>query len=113
MNNATHLEDRKPIWIALSELYLDTELQAVDYHHIASIIHRSPYSLKQAMKIDRQEVFPILYVNGLSPAGEWTGFDPDWLVTRITEFLSNQHIFQRIRNSIAYGIWGGMTRDHW
>lgn len=107
------IHDHRPIWIALSELYLDTELQAIDYQHIASVIQQSPYSLKQVKLIDRNEVFPVLFNNGLSVAGEWTGFDPDWLVTCITESLSNQNIFKRIRNRIAFRIWGGMTQDNW
>jgi hypothetical protein len=80
---ASDLVNRRPVWLALSALYLDTEqtpaMRAADANQLA----RSPYTLDDLRTILTAEVHPACTANLLSPAGEWTGFDPDWLEQRI------------------------------
>ncbi len=85
MDNKEVIEQRTPIWMKLSELYLDTELQGDDYKNIAEVFYRSPYTLSEIYLINRHEVSPILITNLFSVAGEWAGFDEAWLVKSITE----------------------------
>jgi len=47
MKEQYNIEHRKPIWIALSEFYLDTELEDSDFERIALIIIDSPYTFKE------------------------------------------------------------------
>src|SRR5688500_1297338 len=69
------IEERAPVWIALSELFLDTELQDDDRERIAKTLAASPYSEKKLEEILRFEVTPVLKANLRCVAGEWSGFD--------------------------------------
>lgn len=66
MNEVLNIEERKPIWIALSDFYLDTELQEATFRYIATKIAESPYSFKKVKEIDKYEIFPVLKNNSLS-----------------------------------------------
>lgn len=73
---------RIPVWIALSELYLDTDVSAF-HAAIAETLAASPYSPAELRAILIDDVHPALHANLLSVAGEWAGFDDAWLVERI------------------------------
>jgi len=45
--NTEPLKTRKPLWIALSNLFLDTELQDYNHTHIAKMMHESGYSFAE------------------------------------------------------------------
>ena len=66
------IERRLPVWHALSELYLDTELQPSDYRGIAQRLRRSGYSVPELWQILEDEVAPAFAFNFLDVAGEWT-----------------------------------------
>jgi hypothetical protein len=76
-------EQREPIWHSLSELYLDTKLESDDLYAIAFTFVNSPYTLTQIRLIESYEVAPILLPNLMSLAGEWAGFDREWLKEQI------------------------------
>lgn len=113
MNESFNIEDRKPIWIALSEFYLDTELQDSDFRHIALTILESPYTLDEVKKINKYEVFPILHVNLLSMAGEWAGFDKEWLLNKIITRLKTKTKFSDIRVEVSYQMFKWMSKRYW
>ena len=73
---------RIPVWIALSDLYLDTEVSTF-HDGIAATLAASPYSLDALRDMLMDDVHPALYPNLLSVAGEWAGFDEAWLIERI------------------------------
>lgn len=75
-------DPRIPIWIALSDLYLDTDV-ALSHDSIARTLAASPYSLDDLHEMLMYDVHPALYPNLMSVAGEWAGFDEAWLVDRI------------------------------
>ena len=108
-----NIEKRRPIWIALSNFYLDTELQDYDVKHITAKIRESPYSLEEVKQINKTEVFPILYQNLLSVAGVWTGFQEEWLTDEITNYLEKTTRIKRIVNRIVYAGFNGMFKDLW
>ena len=70
---------RESVWLALSELWLDTELDEADLATIASTLAISGYPLDELEKIFRLEVAPVVWSNSWVTAGVWDGFDPDWL----------------------------------
>ena len=88
--NANDLDARLPVWTALSDLFLDTELDPRDYRHISGVIVESGYAAGEIERILWLEVFPALADNLRSVAGEWAGFDGDWLETRILAVTSGQ-----------------------
>ena len=77
------LERRRPVWGALSDLFLDAELQPEDHRRIARVLAASGYSEPELEQILRSEVGPVLLPNLLSIAGEWAGFDLGWLEAEI------------------------------
>jgi hypothetical protein len=78
--DAQMLGDRRPVWEALSELYLDTDTTPFE-HRIASLLAESPYTLEEIEDILIYEVRPVCVWNAFY--WEWTGFDPDWLEREI------------------------------
>jgi len=77
------IERRKPVWFALSELWLDTELSDSDLHHIATKMVDSGYSLNELRVICDSEIAPVVYKNLHTPVGVWSGFDESWLTQQI------------------------------
>lgn len=75
---ADDLRNRRPIWQALSELFLDSDTSC-DHNVRVHVLASSPYSIEQLEQILIEEVYPVCRSNLLSPAGVWSGFDGDWL----------------------------------
>ncbi|MDY7538648.1 hypothetical protein QN372_05965 [Undibacterium sp. RTI2.1] len=81
---------RAPVWEALSDFWLDTELQDFQFDHIARVIAASPYSIEEVIAIHNYEVAPAVSANLGSIAGEWSGFDSEWLNSRCIHFASRR-----------------------
>lgn len=104
---SAELEQRRPVWEALSDLFLDTELQPHEQQWIANTLAESSYREAELEWILRHEVAPILGANLLSVAGEWAGFDQDWLASRILERAQS-----RLRLPSLTG-WLVVRSDEW
>jgi hypothetical protein len=77
------LEERKPVWSALSALFLDTDV-SVFREQVAAELAASPYSISELQQILVDEVYPACRTNWFAwPGGEWAGFDDTWLESRI------------------------------
>lgn len=70
---------RESVWLALSELWLDTALDDDDLAAIARTLSISGFSVAELEAIYRLEVAPVVWANTWVVAGAWEGFDPDWL----------------------------------
>ena len=70
------VEFRAPVWQALGEFFLDNEPQL---EYVVRVCAESPYSLKELDQILFSEVWPALSPNLASMAGEWAGWNRDWL----------------------------------
>ena len=73
------IDERMPVWGALSEFFLDTELQPDDHERIAITLSKSRYSEAELDGILAHEVYPVCKWNMLCVAGEWAGFHPEWI----------------------------------
>lgn len=73
------VDPRRPVWIAMSDLFLDTDVR-LSYVHIVRTLAASPYSLDELQRILKDEVTPVLQHNLLQVAGEWAMFPEDWVV---------------------------------
>jgi len=105
---------RKELWIALSNFYLDTELQDYQYLHIAYVCKATQCSFAEAKEIDRTEVFPILYKNALSGAGVWDSFDEEWLVDCCSKNRDKKdQLFFKFKNYIKLLIVGSHFKENW
>ena len=76
------LENRRPVWDALSTLFLDTDTSLWRSYRVR-VLSESIYSLDAIEQILFDEVYPVCASNSLSIAGEWAGFDSEWLETQI------------------------------
>lgn len=88
------IEHRKPVWFALSELWLDTELTDNDIHHIATVMVDSGYTLSELRVICDSEIAPVVYKNLLTPVGVWSGFDESWLAQQIINQINKPKRWQ-------------------
>lgn len=86
--DASDIAARLPLWKALSDLFLDTELDDLDFKYIARQVLRSNFSPGEVHNILWNEVFPALGDNLRIVAGEWTGFNDRWLEERIIKVIS-------------------------
>ncbi len=76
------LEERRPVWSALSTLFLDTDTSLLT-DHMVSTLAASPYSVDELTDILIDEVYPVCHLNLFSVAGVWEGFGEAWLEERI------------------------------
>lgn len=78
------LDHRRPVWEALSSLYLDTDTALARSWRV-ELLGRSPYSPEQLEEILTNEVQPVCRWNLYTVAGEWDGFDLAWLERKILD----------------------------
>jgi hypothetical protein len=106
---------RKPLWTAIADLWLDTEIAPYHIQRIADTAIASDYSLVELNEIYLYEVAPVVYLNLLVPAGAWQGFDEEWLHAKARKRAENRSLWLR------FWIWTGVVRklmtyatdEHW
>lgn len=79
---AEDLERRRPVWSALSNLYLDSSYPG-EVRFVARQLAASAYAIEELRQILFDEVHPVLCGNLLAPVGVWDCFDQDELERRI------------------------------
>lgn len=107
-NPASDLERRRPVWNAMSELYLDTKLELDDLKRIANVLRSSRYCEAELELIMFGEVFPVLIPNLWSMAGEWSGFDLESFHGAILDRQS-----RRLKFPTAMIPGRSLVRDDW
>jgi hypothetical protein len=100
---------RRPVWEALSELFLDTDV-ALSREWRARQLAASPYPIEHLERILTDEVLPVCQGNLYAVAGVWSGFDLQWLEESIlrrsqSRWSSPQALFSRIRRSRLPEEW--------
>lgn len=85
-------------------LFMDTE-PADEYAAMVDVCAASPYTLAELEDILLNELLPALRFNLMNPAGEWRGFETEWLVDRIlqTHRHGKRHPF----------VLSGYAKQHW
>ena len=109
------LQRRKPVWTAISELWLDTELDRADLQRISQIAAASGYSEETLNDIYLYEVAPVVGANLHVPAGVWSGFDEAWLHAEVRKRAESRGFWLRL------WVWSGFgrkwmtyaTESHW
>lgn len=71
---------REDVWLMLSDLWLDTELDQRWLAGIADVLRRSGLSRAQLEAILLYEVAPVVWLNHWNFTGVWGGFDSQWLL---------------------------------
>lgn len=109
----SEIELRRPIWLALSDLFLDTDV-SVSYEYIARVCSESEFSMLELKGILENEVAPAVSINLLSVAGEWAGFNEEWLVKRICQKAEKELIIPNIIQKMLKSFrFKSHTEEHW
>ncbi|WP_456320531.1 DUF7079 family protein [Rugamonas aquatica] len=85
LNPMKDIANRSPVWAAMTEFFRDTALTDRDISHIAKICAASPYSVDELEWIMFTEVWPAFLPNLMAIAGEWAGWDEDFIRGRILD----------------------------
>lgn len=85
----TDIDRRMPLWSALGELYLDTQSD-LNVPFIVRTAKAGGFTAAEVEQILLWEVRPALYENLLSMAGEWAGWDQNWLRGQILETMQRR-----------------------
>src|SRR5690606_7383951 len=112
MISQEEIANSKSVWLVLSEFYLDTELNEADFKRIAKILKESSYSFKELKRMNYEEVAPVVSPNSLSVAGEWSGFNEEWLIEEIVKRI-NQKKGNSIFNKIYKKYIDTLTNSYW
>jgi hypothetical protein len=84
MSVEAEIAHRRKVWIALADLFLDTDVR-ISYPYIARTLAESPYSMEDLRAILDHEVTPVVESNLLSVAGEWAGFNEEKIVEQMAK----------------------------
>lgn len=76
---------RLPLWTALTNLFLDTEMTDFHYRPIIETARAGGWSTQDVRRILLDEVTPAFAFNLMDVAGEWCGFDPTWVESWMRE----------------------------
>ena len=111
MSSQTIPPSRKALWIAMSELWLDNELGDSDIDLIADAVRASRLGEAELDAIFAYELAPFLGPNHLSVAGEWAGFDPDWVCEEAAKRYGRPRWRDRIAARLGITTFG--ARPEW
>lgn len=103
---------RLPVWTALSELFLDTELTTTDLQAIAEILRQSPFDVAEIEYILRNEVTPAFIGNLMSVAGQWAPWTEDEVLEIMNSSL-DQWLPGRFIARILVRLLGKMIAEDW
>ena len=100
------IERRRPVWIALSDLWLDNEIDDGRAKDIAKVILASGFSESEIEEIFVFELAPVLYRNHLDTAGIWSGFDPERVREEAEKRMGNKRLVPMIAAKIGITTFG-------
>jgi hypothetical protein len=97
----------------MTEFFLDTELTETAMSYIARTCAASPYSTRELEKILFTEVWPAFLPNLLSMAGEWSGWEEQFVQERILKSYRPRFYFSWRLNPLKWyfcSSWSTVAR---
>lgn len=113
MLSESEIEKRLPVWNALSDLFLDTELDEVTHKYIAKVIMESGYEPDEIHSILWREVFPAVGDNLRIVTGEWVSFNSEWLKDRILMVKAQESFTLADGGLISVEALIDITKQEW
>lgn len=90
--------NRVQVWVAFSDLFLDTDHTEKELDALAETIADSPFTIEELGHIIVREVGPTCLPNLWQfPGGEWGHFQPDWLIEKCLK-RQKKHPFKSTGN---------------
>jgi len=97
MPAAPDLEARRPVWAALSSMFLDADVSLTREARAAALA-ASPYTAQALEQILIDEVYPVCWANLNVAQGESVAFDPAWLEAMIVQRGPSPETFARLQD---------------
>ncbi|MBY0564071.1 MAG: transglycosylase domain-containing protein [Hyphomonadaceae bacterium] len=118
--DARTLKRRLPVWAALSDLFLDTDV-TLFYADIAAVLRKSRYTPEDIEHILWEEVGPAFHTNLLADDRVWSSWPHDDVHDIIMQHLSRPSLEryamqQASANVVAHVIdqhWGAVMYETW
>lgn len=111
------IDKRFPLWEAISQLFIDTEIGAYEHGRVVEEIMKFDCSFEEAENIFLYEVAPVCSWNMYAAAGVWTAFDEEWLKEKISENIRRQEMFfpyrWYIKSRFGKFLTADLIRDDW
>jgi hypothetical protein len=100
------LDARERLWVALSELFRDTELRPQDYEHIATAVREAGLDTDAAERVLLREVAPVFGRNLLAVTGNWKGWSDETVVQAVRAHLgARRGMAGRLRAALGLATW--------
>lgn len=103
------------VWVAMADHFLDTETRH-DIPLTAMACVRAGLSVAEARDVWRYEVSPAVGFNAWDVAGEWAGWDRDWLVKTVRRVGNRwdvrmfRWLGRRVPVPCMHGFWVSIGR---
>ncbi|MDE1463709.1 DUF7079 family protein [Spartinivicinus poritis] len=107
------LEQYKIAWSIISELFLDNQLRVLDLKHIANELFKTSFTEKELNEMYYYDVAPICFMNLQNVAGEWEGFDKEWLFSEIQKNRNKNQIIFRLKCKLMRKLYSPLTLEQW
>ena len=103
-------------WLALSELFLDTEHDDRDIARISADLAGTGFNVGELENIYENEVAPVCWRNlSAVPGGAWAGFDREWLIRTISEYRQKTRLADHVPvlKRLRIRRYTALSRDEW
>ncbi len=95
----------------MSNLWLDTELTDAAIAEIAAVVCDSGLDREELEDVFRHELAPFLGPNLRSVAGEWGGFDAEWVCSEAQKRFETRRLVDRVASAV--GLTTSAARPAW
>lgn len=106
------LDRRRPVWVALAHLFLDTDVSLFD-DKIVAVLRASKFDAEEVEKIIREEVGPVFYTNLLDIAGEWAGWSEEHVAEDVEAYLDTSKFERAWRRLLSTFVVRHILSRHW
>jgi hypothetical protein len=103
---------RAPVWVALSDLFLDTDVSLFNERN-ARILRESKFHPLEVERILREEVGSVFYDNLLDIAGEWSGWPSEFVEKEVRDFLANPSMARAAQTLLSAAVVGSVLKNDW
>lgn len=103
---------RRRVWVAFADHFLDTETRhELPLAALAAV--EGGLSIAEARDSWRYEVTPVVGANLWSVAGEWAGWDEEWLVAQVTRQLRRLRRRPGFASYLGYRLTVHFCHAYW
>lgn len=106
------LKRRTPVWAALSDLFLDTDV-SMFYAEIAETLRKSRYRADEIERMIWEEVGPAFYTNVIAEDRAWSAWPTEHVREIVLDYLSLSSLERYARQRASVDVVGNLIDQHW